>query len=303
MRVRLAPVLVLLLIVTACAPAAAPDPEPAVDAGPTDDEAAVDAVRAAYVEHYNLGHADMVADLYTEDALTLFADGGVSMGREAIQAALEAALTGGPTASIESGGIVVMGDQAVSRGSYAIEIAAEGEEPVSLNGHFMTGFERVDGEWKISVVLTNFDAPPAPGAQSIPGPADAPEEITEGPLAALATSYAEHFNMGHPGVVAAMYADDAVVAFADQPLDEGTEAIEASLAARADGVNQLVIHTVGSEDMGDGWTFGGGWYEVTTPTDDGEVSQVGSWLGLASTDADGTTKFKWAISNVRHGDM
>ena len=306
MRSRLAPVLALLLIVTACAPAPAPEPEPEPEpeATATDDVAAVDALLAAYVEHYNLGHADMVADFYTDDAVALLASGSVSLGREAIQASTELAMADGPTLAIESADTMVMGDNAVSRGSYSVEIAAEGAAPVSFGGSYMTGFERIDGEWKISAVLSNYDGPPAEGVPSAPGldSTEVPEDMTEGPLVAFAASYAEHFNMGHPAVVAAMYADDAVVAFADGPLLEDSAAIEAALTERADGSAQLAIHVIGANDLGEGWHFGGGWYEVTTPTEDGEQSQVGNWLGLVSTDEDGTHKFVWAISNMRHDE-
>ena len=44
------------------------------------DEAALTALLEGYAEHFNLGHADMVADMYTEDAITVFADGGVQLG-------------------------------------------------------------------------------------------------------------------------------------------------------------------------------------------------------------------------------
>jgi len=301
MEIRLTPLLILLLIVTACAPAA-PEPEPEAEAAPIDDAAAVAALSDEYVLHYNLGHADVVADMYTADAVALLADGSVSMGREAIQAALEVAMASGPTLSLEAADSMVMGDAAVVRGSYSVEIAAEGADPVSFGGNYISGFARVDGEWKLSAVLGNYDAPPGENVPSAPAPTETPEDMTDGPFVAFAASYAEHFNMGHPTVVAAMYADDAVAAFADGPLLEGNAAIEADLTERADGSTQLAIHVIGSEDIGDGWHFGGGWYEATASTEDGEQSQVGNWIGLLSTDADGTHKFVWAVSNLLHGE-
>jgi ketosteroid isomerase-like protein len=296
MRSRLAPVLALLLIITACAPAPAPEPEPEMD-----EAAVVAAILDDYVVHYNLGHADMVADFYTDTAVALLASGSVNMGREAIQVSIELAMANGPTLSIESADTMVMGDNAVSRGSYSVEIAAEGADPVSFGGSYMTRFERVDGEWKISAGLSNYDGPPAEGVPSAPAldSPEVPEDMTEGPLVTFAASYVEHFNMGHPAVVAAMYADDAVAAFADGPLLEGNAAIEAALTERADGVAQLAIHVISADDLGDGWHFGGGRYEVT---DEDEQSQVGNWIGLVSTDEDGTHKFVWAISNMVHGE-
>jgi uncharacterized protein (TIGR02246 family) len=297
MRNRLALCLALLLAVVACAPEPAPEPEAEPAAAPMDDEAAIDAVRASYVAHYNMGHADQVAALFKEDGAAILANGGVSFGRDAIQASLETELAAGPTATITSEDVMVFGDYAASRGSYAIEIAAEDADPMMFGGNFITGFERVGDEWQIAVVMSNYNAPPPEGT-----PMAAPDEgemmpDVESPTSALGASYAEHFNMGHPSVVAAMYADDAVSALADGPLLEGRAAIEASLAARADGNLQVAIHQVGNTEMGDGWNLSGGWFEFTNA---GEVVQTGNWMALIGTDAEGAQKFQWVLTNANH---
>jgi len=306
MRFRLAPLLVLLLIVTACAPAPEPEPEPAADAEPVAaaDTAALDAIRVAYMEHYNLGDADMVAELFTDDAVSLLADGGVRLGREAIQADLTQALAGAPTLGIETDDTMVMGDHAVTRGQYTVEMAPEGSDPVAFGGQFISSFRRVDGEWKIRALMGNYDAPPAAGLPSVGPPEEAMEELTDSPTAALTASYVEHFNLGHPEVVAGMYAADAVAAFANQGVAVGNVAIESALTERiAMGSPQLTIHQVGYEDFGDGWALNGGWYEITATTDAGEVHQIGNWLTLVGTDEDGTQKIQWAITNTMNSDM
>ena len=304
MRSRLVPVLIFLLLASACAPAPEPAPEPEPEAAPMDDAAAVDAVREAYMTHYNLGHADMVADLFTDDGVYLPADSGVHMGREAILAALTEQLEGGPQVAIVTGDTMVRGDYAVVRGSYSVAVAAEGAEPMSSGGYFMTGFRRVDGDWKIGALLSNYDATPAEGTPSMAPPAEVPEELMDSPTAEIATYYATHYNMGHPGMVASVYAEDAVYAPADATLVEGRAAVEAALTeSMAMGSPQLTIHQVGSWDLSDGWFLGGGWYEVTATTDDGETVRAGNWMNVVRPDEDGSQKIHWAIANATHDGM
>jgi ketosteroid isomerase-like protein len=49
-------------------------------------------VTNAWATHFNLGHANMVADLYADDAKVSFSDGPLAEGRAAIEAGLTAAM-------------------------------------------------------------------------------------------------------------------------------------------------------------------------------------------------------------------
>ena len=297
----------LLLAVTialaACAaeePAPEPEPEPAAEA-PMDDEAAIDALRASYVEHYNMHHPDVVAAMYAEDGVTLLADGSARMGREAIAAGLAEDVAANPTATINADEIMVMGDNAAMIGNYGLELAPAEGETMSVSGHFMTIFRKQDDEWKIRAVISNYGAPPPPGTPGAGPPEEDPELLADNPLADLTSSYMEHFNMGHASVVAELYTEDAVAGFADSPINRGRAAIEAALEQRmAQGNPQLTIHTVGAEDLGDGWMVGGGWYEIVATTDDGEAHQRGNWMTLVRTEADGSHKIHRAITNALH---
>jgi ketosteroid isomerase-like protein len=78
----------------------APPPEGSLT--PSDDEPPPDLednpwaeLTAAWATHYNLGHASMVADLYAEDAVTLWGNQPVREGRAAITAALETEMANG----------------------------------------------------------------------------------------------------------------------------------------------------------------------------------------------------------------
>lgn len=298
MKFRLSALVGVLLMVVACAPEPAPAPEP--EAPPMTDEQAIDALRAAYAEHYNLGHADVVADLYAEDAALLPADGSVNLGRPAIAAALAQELTMSPTLSIADAETMVMGDSAVEIGTYSVSMATpEGGEPMGSSGSYLTVFQRVGDAWKIGVLIGNNDAPPTAGMPAGAMPMEVPPDLVDSPVAGLTAAYAEHFNLGHADVVAGLYDEDAVAAFADSPMAEGRDAIAAALAERmAMGSPQITIHTVDVTDLGGGWFASGGWYEITATVDGAASMSSGKWLTLVRTDADGTQRIHWAVTNA-----
>lgn len=255
------------------------------------DEAALDALRASYAEHYNLGHADMVAALFAEDAVTLWADGGVQMGREEIEAGLVESIAGN-SVTIDRDAVHVAGDAAVARGHFSITTPVEGADPVVVSGHYMTYFVRMDGEWKIQVVASTYDSEPMPemvmGTIS-PNVDDVEDTAMEGLMTAYETAWAA----GDASAVAMLYTDDAHVAFANQSVVEGRAAVEARMAERMGGT--LDIHSKQTIDLGDGWMVNGGWYEIAT--DDGNSG--GKYLLLASTADDGSHQIQWLVSNGR----
>jgi len=255
------------------------------------DEAALDALRASYAEHYNLGHADMVAAHYAEDAVTVFANGGVQLGREEIEAGLVEAIAGN-SVTIDRDAIHVSGDNAVARGHFSITTPVEGAEPVVVSGQYMTFFVRVDGEWKIQVVASNYDSEPTPEMVmgTISPNVDDEEDST---MDGLMTAYETAFAAGDASAVAMLYTEDAHVSFANQSVVEGRAAVEARLAELMSGTAD--IHAKGTIDLGDGWMVNGGWYEVAT--DDG--NSVGNYLLLASTADDGSHQIHWLVSNGR----
>ena len=254
----------LYLFAVACsrdAGAIGEDAEPAVEVDA--DAAAVAAIedlRAGYVQHYNLHHPSMVADYYTDDAVTLLADGSVNDGREAILAMLEAAMGGNPTLAVETHDQMVFGDRAVARGGYTVDIAPEGAEAMSLSGHFMGVYDNAGGEWKLSSLLTNYDAPPPEGTLVTPED-EAPPDLEDHAWADMTAAWGTHFNLGHASMVADLYAEDAVVMWGDAPLREGRAAITAALEEdMAEGSPHIELHDVMLRDLGDGWHVGMGWY-------------------------------------------
>jgi uncharacterized protein (TIGR02246 family) len=294
MKVRNLLVLFLTVtFVTACTAqddAATDDAAVMVDASADAD--ALDALRAGYAEHYNMGHADVVAANYVDSAVTLFADGGVALGRSEIQANLEAVLAGSPTVSIDRDDIHVGDDKAVARGTWGISMPVDGADPMTTSGNYMTLFTRVDGEWKIMVVASNYDSEQPPEANMGAVSENVDDEEDDG-MAAMMTAYEESWAAGDAAAVAMLYTDGAHASFASQAVVEGRAAIETRLVERMGGT--LDIHSKGTIPLDDGWAVNGGWYE----TMDDSGHSVGNYLLLAKVTEDGGHQIHWLVSNGR----
>jgi ketosteroid isomerase-like protein len=203
-------------------------------------------------------------------------------------------MVGNPENQISADDVLVLGDSAVAHGSYSTTGTPEGE-PVTSAGNWMARLNKVDGNWRWAVGLGNMDMAP-PEDLSAPVVRDeSPAELEESLIAELMGYYATHFNMGHAGMVASRYAEDAVAAISGRSKMVGRAAIEEDMSARmeAAGNPQLTVHVAGAQDLGDGYVFGGGWYE--TASDSG--NQAGSFLVLARADDDGNMQIQWSISN------
>jgi uncharacterized protein (TIGR02246 family) len=114
-RIRTLTPALLYLAVTACAGETADtSTEGAADAAPemSADEQALNELAEYWATHYNMGHPDMVADVYTSDAWFLGSNGRLAEGREAIAEALGANADMSPQIEVTPGDIMVFGDQA-----------------------------------------------------------------------------------------------------------------------------------------------------------------------------------------------
>ncbi|MFW6088193.1 MAG: YybH family protein [Gemmatimonadota bacterium] len=260
------------------------------DATPTAD---IDALRASYVEHYNMGHPDMVADMYAEDAIALMADGGVLLGREAIAAGLaEQMAEGSPELALEQIDQMAFGDTAVTIGAWSVTVTPEGADPVTRGGHYMVGHVRGDEGWQISGVITNHDAQQSAEVLQGTVPPEPPEE--ESILGSFLEAYEAAWNAGDAEAVAGLYAEDAWYAGADLPAVEGREAIRQIMEQRLRG--EIDIHGVGSWELGDGWVLDGGWFEISGAE---EGDYVGNYWILTHAAEGGERQVQWIVTNGR----
>ncbi len=106
-----------------------------------------------------MGHASVVADLYTEDAIELPPNEPMRVGRAAILERLErdfAELSDITITSVETDGYAGM---AYDRGTYSVTFMEE----VTETGKWI-GISRrqADGSWLFSRLIWNLDQPPPP---------------------------------------------------------------------------------------------------------------------------------------------
>jgi ketosteroid isomerase-like protein len=246
-----------------------------------------------------MGHASVVADYYADDAVTLLADGTVSIGQEAIAAGLEAQMEGSPTATLTGAEMMVFDGLAVALGSYSIEAAPEGADPVAFSGSYLTAYSKESGDWKITAVVSNYDSPRPEGwAYNTDSSADPPED--EGTMTDLLNDFSAHFNMGHASVVAGYYSEDAITASGDEPMATGREGVVAGLEtlfAENPGVH-VTLHDVATIPLAEGWALDGGWFQLDA-SEGGDPIAAGSYLLLCKQDEDGSWKIHWEVSNMQ----
>lgn len=298
---RLLSLMVAGLVFVGCAEQAGEEevPENAASeevAAPSADEAALEEIRASYVQHYNLHHAPVVADLYADSSVALLADGGVQEGKAEILAWLEGTMAGTPTLELTTIDTRVFGNQAVAIGEYSVQATPPGGAATTSAGHYMTLFERGDTGWKIMGVITNFNAPAPADFPWAEAPTETPPN--EGTMKALTDSWAQHYNLGHANVVAGLYEADAKASFSDGPMRNGPAEIEAALATRiAETSPQITIHDVYTLDLGDGYALDAGWYEMTTTMQGTTSQRAGTYMLLVHQQPDGSHKILWHVSN------
>ena len=298
MKIRKNLAVFIALAVAACSA----DTEQASEASATPelsaDEMALNQLRDDWALHYNMGHASVVAGYYAEDAWSMTANVTYLAGRDAIEADMAATMEAvSPQISFSGGENMIFGDRAVAMGTYSIEATAP-DGDVTSSGTYLVTFSKLEGEWKIQGGISNYDAEPPEGFEY--GVAsDVPEN--EGTMGDLIASYQTHWNLGHPSMVADLYADDAMVAFANLPTAEGREAVGVMLADRMEANPvDLTINDVGTTDFGDGWALDGGRYQMDGK-DGGDALRVGMYLLLVSQTDDGW-RIKWAVTNARPAD-
>jgi len=115
----------------------------------------------AYETHFNLGHPDMVADLYTEDAMASFSRGGPVHGRAAIAEALSSLMAQQPSyLQINDLATMELDEGWALDGGWYMQSPSEGAEPFAVGGYFNLLRQADDGSWKIHWMLSN-SWPPA----------------------------------------------------------------------------------------------------------------------------------------------
>jgi uncharacterized protein (TIGR02246 family) len=112
---------------------------------------------ASYMQHYNQGHASVVAGLYTENAHSAFADTTAAEGRAAIEAQLTKQMAqGSPQVTVHDVSTTELpGGWAIDGGWYEVK-ATSPQGPVNRIGVYLLLAQRqADSSWKIHWSVTN----------------------------------------------------------------------------------------------------------------------------------------------------
>lgn len=144
------------LVVGVLAAACRPAPPPLTD----DDRAAIRAVTDSFVAHLSARRDSAAAELYTETAVLMPANGGAVEGRAAIRAWIQQfpPITEFSLSPLEIDG---RGDLAYVRGTYAMTFAgSDGRPGASDHGKYVEVRRRQrDGRWLITLDIANSDVP------------------------------------------------------------------------------------------------------------------------------------------------
>jgi len=257
-------------------------------------------VRDSYVEHYNLGEATTVAELYTEDGVYMPASGAYALGRSAISDVLEGSVASSPTLKIKALDTMVHGDVSFERGHYSVTVTPEGAEPAGFAGHYLSFSKRqADGSFKLHWVLSNYDAEPTePFAASMTQGLASFEAGGDPATDALREAWQNAYNQGDGATTVAMHTEDGFIMFSNQPAVEGRAAFAAMLEEIFPASPQNTITQIDSEIIGD-WAVAHGAYEQQMTGPEGQaVSQSGYWMSLSKKADDGTWKIHWVITNA-----
>ncbi len=146
----------ILGVVPACQPAAAPLSEA--------DVAALRSLDTSYAEAILNEDADAIAALYAEDAVEMPPNAPANVGREAIRAWYATAVFAAADYddfAITPGEIDGVNGLAFNRGSYAFTTVSPGmTEPVTTTGKYLViARKQPDGSWLWTADIWNADAP------------------------------------------------------------------------------------------------------------------------------------------------
>jgi uncharacterized protein (TIGR02246 family) len=127
---------------------------PAGEPGP--NQGTMADLEEAWETHFNLGHASMVADLYTDDGMVSFSRGGPVHGRAAITEALTGLMEANPSQiDVNDIATIELGDGwALDGGWYAMS-PPDGGDPFQFGGYYQLLRQAADGSWQVHWSVAN----------------------------------------------------------------------------------------------------------------------------------------------------
>jgi len=259
---------------------------------------ALDEMVSGWQTHYNMGHGSMVADFFNDDAIMWSGGQGMAFGKEAITAMLQGGIDANhPQISITTDEEIIEGDQALARGTYTTNGTTDGGEAISSSGYWISLSNWNGDAWKIRGLISNVDS-----EQDLSGfvHAEMPAPNESASMVADNAAYTvTHFNMGHAGMVASRYAEDAIAMFSGAPALEGRAAIEAYMTGLTDQGAQLAVTPWAAAPVGDDLVTSIGTFTLTI----GDQVSMGHFANLLRKMDDGTMQTVWVLTAVHPAGM
>jgi len=152
-------------LAAACQPKAE-TPEQAqarMDTETTAARTAIDSLDREFAQHFNQGHADLVAGMYTEQAHLMPPNMPVVVGRDAIKTGLAPFFAMKAELKLTADAVVANGPLAVERGTYALSFTPPGATaPMTDTGKYLVHWHLIDGKWLLADDIWNSDLPAMP---------------------------------------------------------------------------------------------------------------------------------------------
>lgn len=124
---------------------------------------AIDSLATEFAAHFNQGHGDIVAAMYSEQAHLMPPNGPVAVGREAIKAAFAPFFAMQPTLKLTPESVAANGPLAVDRGTYTLSYTPPGAKaPVNDTGKYLVHWHLIEGKWLLVDDIWNSDLPAMP---------------------------------------------------------------------------------------------------------------------------------------------
>ena len=126
----------------------------------TEDLQAIKAVSQQFADNFNSGNIAALAALYAEEAKLLPPNSPSIVGKESIQAFFQASYDAGVgDLQITVIELSVSEDMAHKVGKYTLTIQPEEGEAISDSGKYVWIWKRVNGSWKVDVLIWNSSLP------------------------------------------------------------------------------------------------------------------------------------------------
>jgi len=122
---------------------------------PPAEEGTMKELTEYFATHWNMGHASMVADTYTDDAMVSFASGPILSGRAAIEADIAARMEQPSHITIHDVGTMPLGEGWAADGGWYEVNAPDGGAVVQRGSYLNLLRQQADGSWKIHRMLSN----------------------------------------------------------------------------------------------------------------------------------------------------